>query len=72
INKSKSEIEGKSHEESFKNWLIDKDNFAPKTCSSYISCIRRVDTVLGTNIFSIDRISEIELIYKDLKKMKIC
>lgn len=68
VNKSKSVIEGRSNEEAFKNWLIDKANFAPKTCSLYISCIRRADTVLGTDTFSIDRISQIESIIQKFRE----
>lgn len=60
VSKSKSVIKGESNEEAFKNWLIDKSNFAPRTCNSYISCIRRADTVLGTDTFSVDRIGQIE------------
>lgn len=62
-----SVLEEDSNEESFKAWMVNKLNCKPKTSNTYTSCIKKIDDILGTNIFYIEEIDDINTIIDEFK-----
>lgn len=56
-----------SNEESYKEWMINKLNCTPKTTNTYISCIKKIDDVLGTNTFYLEEIDDINTVIDEFK-----
>ncbi|MBE6050180.1 MAG: ATPase [Clostridium sp.] len=47
--------------------MVNKLNCTPKTTNTYTSCIKKIDDVLGTNIFYLEEIDDINTIIDEFK-----